>query len=264
MATNLVQVRAEIDALVKEGASLLEALHQCSVAGHSSVSAKTKEGIKKEPWLLFTAGYLHWYAPARAVIKQLLPDHLNEFDRYYEPPSSRKNLDLHTYCVKDALVGRTVTDGSGRVIVGIGSALPSFIQQIQLLKAARKRLESSLYDITRLVQADLFDSELEAASELASNGFLRAAGVVAGVVLERHLAQVCSDHKVTPKKKNPTISTFNDAAKDGKVISVIEWRRIQLLGDIRNKCGHSKGDEPTSDEVNDLIAGAAKVIKTLS
>jgi hypothetical protein len=33
-------------------------------------------------------------------------------------------------------------------------------QQVQILSAARQRLESSLFDIRALVQADLFDNEL--------------------------------------------------------------------------------------------------------
>jgi len=52
------------------------------------------------------------------------------------------------------------------------------------IKVVKERFESSLFDIRQLVQADLFDSELEAAEELAKNRFSRAAGAVAGVVLD--------------------------------------------------------------------------------
>jgi hypothetical protein len=47
----------------------------------------------------------------------------------------------------------------------------------------------SFNDIKVMVQAGLFDSDLDAAGELAKNKFTRAAGASAGVVLERHLAQ---------------------------------------------------------------------------
>ena len=45
-----------------------------------------------------------------------------------------------------------------------------------------------MFDIRQLVQADLFDSELDAADELGKKKFTRAAGALAGVVLERHLS----------------------------------------------------------------------------
>ena len=48
-----------------------------------------------------------------------------------------------------------------------------------------------------LVQADLFDNELDAAAELNDKGFRRAAGAVAGVVLEEHLETVCEQHNIS-------------------------------------------------------------------
>ena len=114
-----------------------------------------------------------------------------------------------------------------------------------------------------MVQADLLDSELEAASELLKHKFMRAAGAVAGVVLEKHLAQVCENHGVTVAKKNPSISDFNEALKSADVIDVPAWRFHQLLADIRNQCDHDKKQEPTAAQVQDLIAGVNKVSKTL-
>jgi len=61
-----------------------------------------------------------------------------------------------------------------------------------MVKSIRKRFDSTLFDIRQLAQADMFDSELESAAELAKKRFHRAAGAVAGVVLEKHLKQVWS------------------------------------------------------------------------
>ena len=68
-----------------------------------------------------------------------------------------------------------------------------FNTQLKILESVRTRFDTSLFDIAQLVRADLFDSELDAARELAKNGFLRGAGAIAGVILERHLAQVCAN-----------------------------------------------------------------------
>lgn len=113
------------------------------------------------------------------------------------------------------------------------------------------------------MQADLFDSELQAAEHLAKFKFYRAAGALAGVVLEGHLAQVCSDHQITVSKKNPTISDFNELLKTNGVIEVPQWRFIQHLADLRNLCDHARQPDPTQEQIADLLAGVTKAIKTV-
>jgi hypothetical protein len=148
-------------------------------------------------------------------------------------------------------------------VVGKDAAIPHFRQQLAIVQAAAARFESSLFEIKQLVQADLLDSEIDAAEELAKSKFIRAAGALGGVVLERHLAQVCIDHQINIGKKNPTIIDFNEALKAGGVIDVPQWRFIQHLADIRNLCDHGRTPEPTTDQVLDLIAGVKKVTKTV-
>ena len=86
---------------------------------------------------------------------------------------------------------------------------------------------------------------------------------MAGVVLERHLKEVCGNHGVTVRKAKPTISDLNDALKNANAIEIPQWRSIQFLGDLRNLCDHANEPEPTADQVEDLLAGVAKVTKTI-
>lgn len=138
-----------------------------------------------------------------------------------------------------------------------------FQQQSGILDGITQRFKSSLFDIKQVLQADLFDSEVESAKELSKKGFYRAAGVICGVVIEKHLNQVCYNHNISVVKKHPTISDFNDLLKSNEVIEVGIWRQIQRLGDIRNLCGHNKDRDPQKKEVEELISGADKLIKTL-
>ena len=138
-----------------------------------------------------------------------------------------------------------------------------FSTQVSILKAVNARFESSLFDIRQVVQADLVDLELDAAQALLKSGFLRASGVIGGVVIEKHLQEVCSAHKVTIRKKNPTIGDLNDSLKAAEVMDIPMWRYIQRLGDLRNLCGHQKEREPTKEEVCELIEGGAKVTKSV-
>jgi len=139
----------------------------------------------------------------------------------------------------------------------------SYQMQLSILESIKIRFESSLFDIKQVLQADLFDSELSASRELVKHGFLRGAGAMAGVVLEKHLEQVCLNHQLSVAKKSPTISDLNDLLKNNNVFDTPNWRYIQRLGDLRNLCDHNKKREPTTEELNELIDGVDKVLKTI-
>lgn len=217
--------------------------------------------LKKYEPLEFNRNYEVWYTESYQVIKQIIPDRLNDFTLLYKN-EKRKLLDYATYTISDAIIG-TVTKRGYETIVDSKAAFPKFQQQIDILRSANRKFESSLFDIQQIVQADLFDSELNAAKELSKKGFLRGAGAISGVVLEKHLKQVAGNHKITISKKNPCISDINEQLKKDGIIEIPDWRFIQHLGDIRNLCDHNKEREPKKIEIEELINGVEKIIKTI-
>ena len=264
MQSNLEKYKKDLERLVGKGDLLLVAMqHDCfpeQIA--EALGDKAKELIKSLP--IFKNDYQTWYSEAKVVIKQLLPDRLLDFVRHYEKPKPRKDITFDNYRIEDYLQGLNVTFGwQKEKVVGPDAAISQFQQQLAILKSVSSRFESSLFDIRQLVQADLFDSELEAARELIKQGFLRGAGAIAGVVLEKHLAQVADNHNIKTRKKHPTISDFNDLLKNGGVLDVPCWRQIQRLGDIRNLCDHNKDRDPTKEETQELVDGVEKFTKTL-
>lgn len=224
------------------------------------LGAKAEAFIKSLP--SFNSDYQAWYTERLAIIRQLIPDRTGDFISLFEKPKSRREITPDNYTISDALMGLRVSRGE-TVVADSSAAIPKIEQQIAMLKAANRRFDSSLFDIRELLAADLFDSEIEAAQELSRKRFTRAAGAIGGVVLERHLRKVCTAHKVTIAKKNPSIGDLNDLLKNSDVIEMKDWRFIQRLGDIRNLCDHSKGHEPTREDVDELLAGVSKVMKTI-
>jgi len=221
---------------------------------------KADDFIKSLP--SFDSEYQRWYSEAIALLKQILPDRVTDFIRLYEKPKTRKEITHDNYMIEDYLHGLRVTR-MGDVVVDKQAAIPRMEQQRAIVKAAAARFDSSLFDIRRIVHADLLDSETEVAKELNKHKFTRAAGAVAGVVLERHLREVCQDRSFKFTKKNPTISDFNETLKSEDVIDVPTWRFIQHLGDIRNLCDHSKDPEPTKEQISDMITGVERIIKSV-
>lgn len=266
MSSNIEKYKKDLEKLISKGEKLGTAMQYECYPDDIYEAAKTDENLAKVIKSLpkFNDEYQAWYSEAKVLIKQLLPDRLDDFTRLYEKPKPRKDISYENYRIEDYLQGLTITSGyEKRKIVGPDGAIPHFKQQQAILKAVSARFESSLFDIKQLVQADLFDSELDTARELIKHGFLRGAGAISGVVLEKHLAQVAINHNINTRKKAPTINDFNELLKNEGVLDVPSWRQIQRLGDIRNLCDHNKEREPTKEEVEELVSGVEKFTKTL-
>ena len=268
--SNLDKYRKDLESLISTGEQLVNSIQAECRPKEFRVAAKKKFGERAEAFIEglppFATTYQRWYSEAQALIRQLLPGRLTDFVRHYEKPKPRKEITFESYRIEDTLQGVAVTRDIGfkeKKVVGPEAGIPHVQQQLAILQAVRARFESSLFDIRQLVMADLFDSELDTAAELAKKKFLRAAGAVAGVVLEKHLIQVCSNHSVTLSRRAPTISNLNDLLKAASVVDVVQWRFIQRLGDIRNLCDHKKAKEPTAEHIDDLISGVDKTLKTL-
>lgn len=250
MIPKFEKFKQDLERLFKIGNELLSDLIQAQ-RSEKGRDKQEKAGQK------FSDGYQDWYTLSSEVVRQLLPRRLKEFEELYK----KDNSDTHT--IQDWLLD-TETD-----LLDMSSfykhkiVVKKFQNQLGILKSAQARFESSLFEIRQIAQADLFDSEIEVARELYKNGFLRASGAVCGVVLEKHLTEVCLIHNLHIKKKDPSISDLNDILKQGDVIDVPTWRFVQRLADLRNLCCHKKEREPTKEDVDELIKGVEKITKSL-
>jgi len=208
--------------------------------------------------------YQSWYTRALPVVRQLLPERYQEFQEQYKL-EKRKEINFLTYTISDYLLGLRITRGweKEEVVNPLSAFVSKFKHQITILRSAQDRIDYILADIQGVLQSELFDNELDAANNLLQKGHLRAAGALAGVTLESHLSKISADHNLKFSKKSPTISDFNDELKNKGIYDIPNWRLIQRLGDIRNLCVHAKDRNPTKDEVDELIKGVQKVIKTL-
>lgn len=255
MESKADRIRAELKDLINEGHRIYYGL----AYDYANPEVKTKI---KDIKLDFNSNYEKWYSEAREVLKQLIPDRIKDFDALYKI-DKRKEIDFSTYTISDALIGLE-TRWAGELKCSPGAALSKFMNQITILESAEKAIDGILFNLKNVLQADLFDSELEEAEVLNKAGFVRAAGAVAGVVLEKHLQGLVAKKNISLTKKNPSLSDLNDALKNGNAIEVKDWRYIQHLSDIRNLCDHKKEREPKKEEIKDLISGVDKVIKTIS
>ncbi len=140
--------------------------------------------------------------------------------------------------------------------------LQCFFNQLTILHAIGKRVDSVLANIEGELYAELQDGELSIARQLAKISS-RAAGALVGVVIEGHLQKVAQAHSVKLTKKHPTIADINDPLKAASVVDTPTWRKISFLADLRNLCSHKKDAEPTKEQVEELIQGAEWLTKNV-
>jgi hypothetical protein len=269
------EIRTRLRELVTDGARLLysemrargsdELRASIEQLGEKPKAAASKKAPRKttapDAPVHFGQEYQRWYSLALPVVEQLLPDRYDEFRELYRP-DKRKEIDVTTYGIADYVGGVTVSRLGVELFSSVEVALGRFMQQLHLLESAEARLDSALGDIRGVLEAELVDDELSSAEELRDARHLRSAGMVAGVVLERHLKHVMANHGITLRKK-PVLANLNQALKDAGVYDTAQWRRIQALTDLRNLCAHDAEREPTREDVDDLIRGVQAVVKTV-
>ena len=119
-----------------------------------------------------------------------------------------------------------------------------------IFSAARSDFQGGhLASVRSLVQAELFDSELDQASELLNQGYSGPAGVVAGVVLETSLRDLCDQHSLPHGK----LDQMNSGLAKAGVYNKLQQKRITAIADIRNSAAHGKWSEFADTDVSEMI-----------
>ncbi len=255
------KIKKEIEQLIIDGRKLYKfSIHKfISEENEKELNPEEVKKINEElKTFNFLKEYQIWYTKSLELLNIFLPSRKDDFIEYFKRKNDdkRTKITLINYCINDALNGlksRFVSTESAAIMIG---------NQVNIVESILPTYESVIKTITFDIQSQLLDDEIESAKKLLKIN-IRASGSLAGVVLERHLKLVCKEHNINIKKKNPTINDFNEALKANSIIEIQVFRHIQMLGDIRNKCDHPKEKDPTKDDVEELIRGTEKIIKTV-
>lgn len=117
--------------------------------------------------------------------------------------------------------------------------------------AAKEDYEGGyLTSVRKMVRAEVFDSELGQASELLANGYDNAAAVIAGVVLETTIRDLCAAHQIPHGK----LEKMNADLTKASVYNSIVQKRITHLAAVRNSAAHGNHAEFKTYDVKAMIA----------
>lgn len=106
-----------------------------------------------------------------------------------------------------------------------------------------------LISLKQLVQAEVFESELEQAQELLNSGYKLASAVIAGVVLETALRDICTDNGISHGK----LDTMNSQLAKSGLYSKLQQKQITAIADIRNSAAHGKPELFSEQDVRNMI-----------
>lgn len=109
-----------------------------------------------------------------------------------------------------------------------------------------------LITFKQIVQAEVFDSELEQAKSLLENGYKNATAVIAGVVLETAIKELCLNNNIDTERKK--LTQLNDDLAKASVYNKLQQKQITALADIRNNAAHGNYDEFTKEDVERMIS----------
>lgn len=216
---------------------------------------------KKSPAV--TIDYQSWYSRALKAMKLLAPDRFDEFRGYYEADPKRKSLGYGTYVIHDYIKGVAPGAYDLRDFDTRGQAAGGMYNQLVILRSVLDRSETILDDIRGALLAEIQDDEVDTAEGLLKVN-IRAAGALAGVILESHLQNIADGHGIKIAKKAPTIADLNDPLKAAGIYETAVWRKISYLADIRNMCSHKKTTDPSADQAKELVDGVRWVVKNVA
>ena len=131
------------------------------------------------------------------------------------------------------------------------TSFDNLLRMQSVFRAAREDFEAGyLASIHDLVRAEVFGSELEQASELLKAGYNSAAAVIAGVVLETAIRDLCDRHNLTLGKLDKMNA---DLAKAGVYNGLVQ-KRITHLAAVRNSAAHGNEAEFKTYDVSAMIS----------
>jgi hypothetical protein len=223
----------------------LQALYQ-----EGSALAKTFTDEEEHEIQIFEEPYQRWYTRALPLMKSLAPDRYAEFQRHY---SRDERLGVHVHwsrdhAIKDFILG--VEDGIEDIHE---AAARCFRSQLALLKSVEDRLAWSSIDTADQAERGMQLAFLETARDLMQVNE-RAAGALAGTVLETYLKKLASTYKLKFRKQAPSIREYLEALKTAKALDIAVHSKAIWLAEISDR-SRAAGETPTKLQVRDLIDG---------
>ena len=187
-----------------------------------------------------------WQAKAEELVSEYRPKRESEFNELHSVIQS--NLTLG---------GDDIAESKSQVRNNTLSALN---RQVGIVRGAVGKVEVETLRARRQISNKVSRDEIERAWELFNENYIRSAGVVAAVAVERQLLTMCEESEAV-EEYDPThgISRLAQTLKEASVIDKTTWNDMKALASIRETCAHA--EEPEEHRVRRLISDGESFVQ---
>lgn len=236
----------EINELVSELEEINDVLYD--IAQNSTSSGKIK--MDRVDWGTVDQvdeQYEIWYNRAFTLVSEYLPERKADFKSTYSDMDELIHFDGVEYTKADKYCGIL------RRIIS---------RQKNLLLSIPPKLETTRLKVRRDISDEILMEELYQAKDLWDDGNVRAAGVITGVALERHLLTLCElAEQELDYSHSDGIRSLAETLYNAGQITDTKKSQLGYLADIRNDCAHANEEEPDKREVERLIKQSEDIIR---
>jgi hypothetical protein len=196
--------------------------------------------------------YEEWYNSSLPLIQEYLPERKEDFQQEYQ--KVRQGIEIDIEFIRDRDIN-SIGTLSSMIMTGL-------LLQVNLLQSIPERVESEALRAKRSVSSNLVSEELQKAKQLFDDNDIRAAGVISGVALERHLLTLANtSNRDLDYSQMDGITSLAQTLSDAHEISDDDQRQLEYLSGIRNKCSHASDKGPDRREVERLIEQSSEFIQ---
>lgn len=241
------QLSSEIDELVTEVEEIFETLSSLS---YESTNAGGKIKYDRVNWAAvdeLAERYEIWYNRAITLVSEYLPARTQDFKNSYS--------DMDGFIHVDGMEYKKATRYSG-------ISRRTIARQKNILLSIPPKLETERLKVQKTISDEIINEELYRAKSLWDDGDVRAAGVLAGIALERHLLTLCElNEQDLGFGYKDGIRSLAHTLLDAGVLTKKEVSQLGYLADVRNDCAHANEREPEKRDVERLIRQSEDIVR---
>lgn len=136
---------------------------------------------------------------------------------------------------------------------------------VSILRACLDDLNNGfLISFKQIIQAEVFDSELEQATYFLNENYKIPAAVIAGVVLETAIKELCINNGIDiylpDGKREKKLEKLNEDLTKSGIYPLTQQKKVTYYADIRNNAAHGKPENFDAEDVRDMIKGIEKLL----
>jgi hypothetical protein len=208
-----------------------------------------------------TERYQLWYTQALRLVERVLPERLREFEAYYRSDQESREQPATISAILGSLRRPRVATEKGEALARLFDPGLEQATVLHLLGLQLAILASALPLLLPVGRRQ--DRGLRAARLLLAKRHRRAAGAVAGVVLESHLLKVAQIHDLALSESDAaSLPRLNRSLRRAGVYGAARSRRTKRLAVLSDSC--VCGKKISRRLVKELLSGVEETLLSVS